>query len=319
VAHPGAEAHEVRPGYLALRQVDEERFDVLWKVPARGELRLSLRARLPERCETLTPVSRVVADGASTERWSVACRGGISGRTIAVDGLSGTLTDVLVRIEHADGTTQVTRLSPTEPSFVVAAAAARSRVAATYLGLGIEHILSGVDHLLFVLALMILVEGRRRLLWTITSFTVAHSLTLVAATLGFVRVPPAPVEAVIALSIVFVASEIVHGHQGRPGLTGRRPWLVALTFGLLHGLGFAGALHRIGLPGHDIPLALLCFNVGVELGQLLFVGACLTLAAAASRLPLRAPTWGWRVPAYGIGALAAYWTIARVAAFWSRG
>jgi hydrogenase/urease accessory protein HupE len=310
------EAHEVRPGYLALRQVDAERYDVLWKVPARGDLRLGLDARLPESCDDLTPVSHVTEGGASVARWSTACRGGLTGRTIAIAGLSSTFTDVLVRIEHADGTSTVTRLSPTKPSFVVPAAPSTTEVAVTYLGLGIEHILLGVDHLLFVLALLILVEGRRRLVWTITAFTLAHSVTLAAATLGFIHVPPPPVEAVISLSIVFVACEIVRARQGRPGLTQRRPWLVAFTFGLLHGLGFAGALTEIGLPAHAIPLALLLFNAGVEVGQLLFVVACQVAAATTSRLPLHAPPWGWRVPAYGIGGVAAFWTIERVAGFW---
>lgn len=317
LAWAGVAAHEVRPGYLALRQVDAERYDVLWKVPARGDLRLSLHAELPENCVSLTPVSSVVEGGASVERWSARCSGGLTGRTIAIGGLSSTFTDVLVRIERADGSSQVARLSPTEPSFVVAAAPSMLEQAAAYLGLGVEHILLGVDHLLFVLALLILVEGRRRLVWTITAFTAAHSLTLAAATLGFVHVPPPPVEAVISLSIVFVACEIVHGRQGRPGVTERRPWLVAFAFGLLHGLGFAGALTRIGLPSDAVPVALLFFNVGVEAGQLLFVGACLLLAAAASRARLRTPSWGWRAAAYAIGSVAAFWTIERVARFWS--
>ncbi len=225
------------------------------------------------------------------------------------------MTDVLVRLERADGTTQVTRLSPSEPSFVVEAAPSAMQVAGTYLGLGVEHILLGIDHLLFVLALLILVEGTRRLVATITAFTVAHSLTLGAATLGFVHVPQTPVEAIIALSIVFVATEIVRSRHGSPGLTQRWPWIVAFTFGLLHGFGFAGALTEIGLPAQAVPLALLFFNVGVELGQLAFIAAVALVMVAARRLALPQPAWAWRVPAYGIGALAAYWTIERVERF----
>ncbi len=313
----GIEAHEVRPGYLAVRQTGAESFDVLWKVPAKGDLRLGLYARLPENCTALAPPSSYFAGGAFTERWSVTCSGGLTGRTIAVDGLSSTLTDVLVRLERADGTTQVTRLSPAEPSFVVEAVPSAMKVAATYLGLGIEHILLGIDHLLFVLALLILVEGGRRLLWTITAFTIAHSLTLGAATLGFVNVPQTPVEAIIALSIVFVAAEIARARQGSPGLTQRRPWIVAFTFGLLHGFGFAGALTEIGLPAQAVPLALLFFNVGVELGQLLFIATVGVVIVVARRLALPQPAWAWRVPAYGIGAIAAFWSIERVASFWS--
>lgn len=313
----GVEAHEVRPGYLAVRQTGAESFDVLWKVPAKGGMRLGLYARLPETCRNLVPPSSYFGGGSSTERWSVTCPGGLTGQIITIDGLTGTLTDVLVRLERSDGTTQVKRLSPAEPSFVVVAAPSAMQVSGTYLSLGVEHILLGIDHLLFVLALLILVEGRRRLVETITAFTVAHSLTLAAATLGFVNVPQAPVEAIIALSIVFVASEIVHARQGRPGLTLRWPWIVAFTFGLLHGFGFAGALTEIGLPAQAVPLALLFFNVGVELGQLLFVAACLILSAVASRTAIPTPAWAWRVPAYGIGSLATFWMIERVVGFWS--
>ncbi|MCP3979090.1 MAG: HupE/UreJ family protein [bacterium] len=313
----GVQAHEVRPGYLSVRQIEAESFDVLWKVPAKGNLRLSLHARLPDHCSEMAPRSNYFGGGASSQRWTVTCPGGLTGGTITIDGLSGTLTDVLVRLERTDGTTQVARLSPAEVSFVVQAAPSATQVAGTYLGLGFEHILLGIDHLLFVLALLILVEGRRRLVGTVTAFTVAHSLTLGAATLGFVNVPQTPVEAIIALSIVFVASEIVRARQGKPGLTQRRPWIVAFTFGLLHGFGFAGALTEIGLPAQAVPLALLFFNVGVESGQLAFIAAVGVLIVAARRLTLPQPTWAWRVPAYGIGAVAAFWTIERVVGFWA--
>ena len=188
-----------------------------------------------------------------------------------------------------------------------------AQVASTYTLLGIEHILLGIDHLLFVLALLMLVPNMRTLVWTITSFTLAHSLTLAAATLGWVNVPQKPVEAVIALSILFVAMEIVHWRQGKPGITRRMPWLVAFTFGLLHGFGFAGALNEIGLPEHAIPPALLFFNVGVELGQLAFIAAVLLAWAVLKRLNW--PQWAWRVPVYAIGSMAAFWTIERIAGF----
>jgi hydrogenase/urease accessory protein HupE len=192
-------------------------------------------------------------------------------------------------------------------------------VAGTYLRLGVEHILLGVDHLLFVLSLLILVEGTRRLVATITAFTLAHSLTLAGAALGFVHVPGPPVEAAIALSIMFVAAEIIHGRHGTGGLTRRFPWIVAFTFGLLHGFGFAGALNEVGLPNAAIPVALLCFNIGVELGQLLFVGSVLGALAMAGWIARRAgiapPGWGWRVPPYAIGAVAAFWLVQRVLLF----
>jgi len=307
------QAHEVRPGYLELKQTGEETYDVLWKVPAAGDnLRLGIYVRFPEGTVETSEHRGLFAGSAFVERWSVRHPGGLADRTIHIDGLRTTMTDVLVRVERLDGTTLVNRVEPSQPSLVLVASPSLSAVAGTYLDLGVEHILLGIDHLLFVLALLMLVKGRRRLVGTITAFTVAHSVTLAAASLGWVNVPGAPVEAVIALSIVFVAAEIVHGQQGREGVTARAPWIVALVFGLLHGFGFAGALHEVGLPGHAIPLALLLFNVGVEVGQLLFVAAVLTLLAIARRPVARSPRWAALAPAYAIGAVATFWTLQRV-------
>jgi hydrogenase/urease accessory protein HupE len=274
VCAPDAFAHELRPAYLHLRQTGAGTYDALWKVPARGEeLRLGLYVELPAGCANLTAPRGVFAANIYTERWSVQCAGGLSGGIIHIAGLSVTLTDVLVRLERLDGTTQVTRLTPSAPSFSVATMPSKTQVARTYLHLGVEHILFGIDHLLFVLALLLLVKGWWRVVQTVTAFTVAHSLTLAAATLGFVHAPQQPVEAVIALSIVFVAAELVRARRGIEGITSQAPWIVAFTFGLLHGFGFAGALSEVGLPQGHIPMALLCFNGGVEAGQLLFVAA----------------------------------------------
>ena len=310
-----AQAHEVRPAYLRIQQTAADQVDVLWRVPARGDLRLGIYVQMPENCEAPAKPLTWSEEGTWVERWSARCPGGIVGQRVEIRGLSSTVIDALARYERLDGTTQVVRLTPAEPGFEVTAAESWSQVAATYTALGIEHILLGVDHLLFVLALLMLVPNMRTLVWTVTSFTLAHSLTLAAATLGWVHVPQAPVEAVIALSILFVAMEIVHWRQGRPGITRRWPWLVAFTFGLLHGFGFAGALSQIGLPEHAIPLALLFFNVGVELGQLVFIGAVLAVSLALKRLPW--PGWAWRVPVYAIGSMAAFWTIQRIAGFGS--
>jgi hydrogenase/urease accessory protein HupE len=253
--------------------------------------------------------------GAVAEHSTIRCSDGLTGRTIAVSGLPATVVDVLVRLQRLDDTTQVARLTPSTPAFVVEAAPRWTAVAATYLGLGVEHILLGIDHLLFVLALLLLVRSWGRLVGTITAFTIAHSITLVAATLGLVHVPPKPVEAAIALSIVFVAAEVVHGRQGQKGLTERWPWVVAFVFGLLHGLGFAGALREVGLPENAIPSALLFFNLGVELGQLAFVGAVLAVLASVRYLQVSTPAWSWRLAPYAIGTVAMYWTIGRVVAF----
>lgn len=307
-------AHEVRPAYLDLRQTDADTYDVLWKVPARGDdLRFGLYVELPPDCSNVSEPRGEFIGGSFVERWTVRRAGGLDGATIRIAGLSATRTDVLARLERLDGTTQVNRMTPAAPSFVVESAPSARDVAVTYLELGVEHILLGIDHLLFVLALLILVQGTHRLVVTVTAFTVAHSITLAGASLGVLDVPGAPVEACIALSIVFVAAEIVHGRRGQPGLTARRPWIVAFVFGLLHGFGFAGALHEIGLPQHDIPLALLCFNVGVEVGQLIFIAGVLAVIALARRIPVATPAWAWRIPPYAIGGVASYWLIQRLA------
>ena len=311
-----ASAHEVRPAYLELVQTSADTFDVGFKVPARGEdARFALYLRLPKDAKNLTEPQGRFKGAAFIERWSIRHPTALVGSTLHVDGLSTTLTDVLVRIERLDGTTQVARIMPADPSLVVVAAPGGARVAWTYLGLGVEHILLGIDHLLFVLALLLLVEGSRRIVATVTAFTVAHSLTLGAAALGLVHVPQQPVEAVIALSIVFVACEIVSVGRGEPSLAQRWPWVIAFSFGLLHGFGFAGALSEIGLPEQAIPLALLFFNVGVELGQLLFIAGCLLLSMLVRRSEVPVPAAATRVAAYGIGAVAAFWTVERVAGF----
>lgn len=317
LASLGAGADDLRPGYLELRQVDAETYDVFWKVPARGEdLRLGLYVVLPEDSIKLSEPRGAFHAGTYSERWRVKRPGGLVGQTVRIDGLSSMVTDVLVRVERSDGTTQVTRLLPSNPAFVVEASAGRAEVIRTYLLLGIEHILIGIDHLLFVLVLLLLVKDLRKLVWTITAFTVAHSITLSLAALGLIRVPVPPVEACIALSIVFVASEIARTWQGRLGLTERYPWVVAFTFGLLHGLGFAAALGEIGLPQTEIPAALLFFNVGVEIGQLLFVAAVLAVAWSLRAIRMPVPAVTRVLVVYAIGSLASFWTIERTVSFW---
>jgi len=226
---------------------------------------------------------------------------------------------VLARLVRLNGSVQLERILPVSPRFVVEPSPGPLEVVTTYTVLGIEHILTGFDHLLYVLGMLILVGGWRRIVLTMSAFTATHSLTLTAAALGWVRVPQPPVEACIALSILFVAREIVQVHRGRPGITVRWPWVVSFTFGLMHGFGFAGALAEVGLPQSSIPIALLFFNVGVEIGQLMFVGAVLTVIAvgwrAAQRLRLSQPAWLWRIAPYAIGGLASFWLVERIAAF----
>ena len=315
-----AYGHALEPGYLEVRQIDASLYAVMWKKPADNSgAPMAIAVQLPEQCDPRTEGHLVLDGGAYYARWSATCAGGLEGGTLQIAGLERTSTDVLVRFDFADGVTGTHRLTPTDTSFVVPEQLDRLEVVQTYFAFGVEHILGGIDHLLFVLALLILVKGTRRIVATITAFTVAHSITLAGATLGWVNMPGPPVEAAIALSIAFVAAEILHSQQGRPGLTERYPWIVAFTFGLLHGFGFAGALTEVGLPQTEIPAALLFFNVGVEVGQLLFVAAVLAILWLIRRL-IRHRTvpqipWMSALPAYAIGSLAVFWVLERSAAF----
>lgn len=309
-------AHEMRPGYLEIKEVTPTTYNVLWKVPMRGDMRLQLGPRFPENCNEVVPPSARSSGGALITRWTVRCSNGLADQRITIAGLENTLTDVLARVQHLDGAVQTTRIKPGEPSFTVTGSPSKLALSTTYLWLGVEHILFGIDHLLFVFALLLIVDGVRRLVWTITAFTIAHSITLAGATLGYVHVPQQPVEAIIALSILFLATEIIHSRRGRPGYAERWPWVVAFVFGLLHGFGFAGALADVGLPEHAIPFALVFFNVGVELGQLAFVAIVLSSAWLIHSIKAFPSRPAALVTTYMIGAVAAYWTIERVAGFW---
>jgi len=305
-----------RPAYLELRQTSADTYDVMWKVPAQGDtLRLVIHVVFPEGTVNLSePRGHFTGDG-FVERWTIRRAGGLANGKVRIEGLPGTVTDVLARVERGDGTTQVVRLLPEQPTFVVEPPTHAVGVAWTYLGLGVHHILTGIDHLLYILAMLFLVKGWRRIVVTMSAFTMTHSLTLTAAALGWVRVPQPPVEACIALSIVFVAREIVQAYRGQPGLTAQWPWVVSFTFGLMHGFGFAGALAQVGLPDRAIPVALLFFNVGVEIGQLIFVVAALGLFVLFMKLPKAWPRWAEAVPGYSIGAVAMFWVVERIAAF----
>ena len=318
---------ELRPGYLEMRQTSPGAYNLLFKIPARGEdLRLAIYVKLPEGTQDVAPPRASFSDGAYVERRTIRRDGGLVGQPVSIEGLSATSTDVLVRIESLGGAVQTERLSPTKTSFIIQAVPGAGEVAATYLRLGVEHILFGFDHLLFVLALVILVRDWRRVAVTVTAFTIAHSITLAAATLGFVNVPGPPVG----------GNDSAQHHAGcgrdfecppREAQFDRAlPWLVAFCFGLLHGFGFAGALAEVGLPQHAIPVALLFFNVGVEIGQLIFVAAVLSLISllryVASKLlePARIQPSLDRLDvtvAYAIGVMAAYWLIERTTAFFA--
>jgi len=271
-------AHEVRPAYLDLSEDRPGEFSVLWKTPMAGTMRLALDPAFSGVVEVLAPVVSRPTGDAAVQTWRLRTDR-LRGQTLRISGLESTLTDVLVRVSFADGSTWVERLTPQRSDALIPVRPSAWSVAGTYLGLGVEHILTGVDHLLFVLALLLLTTGTWRLVKTVTAFTVAHSITLCLAILGIVHVPSKPIEAVIALSIVFVAAEILHAREGKAGLAARMPWIMAFTFGLLHGFGFAGALSEVGLPEGQIPVALLFFNLGVETGQMLFIAGVLAVAA----------------------------------------
>jgi hydrogenase/urease accessory protein HupE len=310
-----ATAHEVRPAYLELKEQAPDVYDVLFKTPMQGDLRLALSVALSGQVETLSPMMSRPAKDAMLQTWTVRIPGSAAGRNVRIVGLDQTLSDALLRIEYLDGQSWTQRLTPASPEATAPAAATNASVSWTYGALGVEHILTGADHLLFVLGLILLSHGWRPLFFAITAFTLAHSITLAASALGLVHVPQRAVEAMIALSIVFVAAEILNARKGRVGLAARAPWLVAFAFGLLHGFGFAGALSETGLPQGFIPAALLFFNLGVEVGQLAFVAVVLAASAALRRLWRPLPAWGPLVPPYLIGSLAMFWVIQRVAQF----
>lgn len=312
-----ARAHEFDPGYLSLTESAAGLFQVQWKVSIAGGLYEVLVPRLPDECVLNEQVRTYVVLDAQIQNTELSCASGLANLTISIGGLPATMTDVLLRIDYLNGASYVRRLTPNNPSTIVPEQPSSWDVVATYLLLGVEHILLGIDHLLFVLALLLLIRGVRRLVLTITAFTAAHSITMAAATLGWMTVPGAPVEATIALSILFLAAQLgrapVAGGAGPAAadLTTRFPWIVAFSFGLLHGFGFAGALAEIGLPEHAIPVALLFFNIGVEIGQLLFIVAVLVIGWAIRRSMVTVPRWWTRAVAYGIGSLAAFWVFER--------
>jgi hypothetical protein len=307
-------AHEIRPAYLKITENADHRFDVLWKQPSVGTQLLRLVPQVSNGLLDAKPTEESVANSFVVRRWQnlEVARDSFDDATIRIDGLEYTITDALISISFANGQDIQAILRPRSPVLVVHLTGTGKVPVPAYLLLGIEHILTGFDHLSFVLGLLLLVRSRLTLIKTITAFTVAHSLTLAAAALGFVHVNPSVIEALVAFSIVFVALELLRAYRGQYGLTAQFPWLIAFTFGLLHGFAFAGSLAQIGLPEHNIPLSLLLFNVGVELGQLLFVGAVLLLIALLNRLPRRLPSWTTWIPPYAIGGLASFWVIQRL-------
>lgn len=311
VAAP-AYAHESRPGYLELREVSVGRYEVLWKQPAVGDLVLRLNPVFPDTC-TLAGADRQLLPGAMSTRLTLSCPNGLVGKTIQIAGLELTMTTVLVRVYHLDGSEETHLVHPPAPFLTIRGPTDWTDRARSYLQLGVEHIMLGLDHLLFVLGLLLIIKDRWMLVKTISAFTVAHSITLAVATLGHASVPGPPLNAAIALSILFLGPEIGRSWRGQTSLTIRHPWVVAFAFGLLHGFGFASGLMATGLPRGEIPLALLLFNVGVEIGQLGFVCLVLLLERSFRQLDIHWPLWVAHAPGYLVGSLGAFWTIQRAA------
>ena len=320
---PGALAHEARPGFLELRQTSEDTWSFLWKKPTGGEVEIQIAPVIPKDCRLATqdrqppPYGRSssggeqLSPGAMIARGTLTCAGGLAGKTIVIAGLEATITDVLVRLHHADGRLESHLLRPASPSVTLGGITTATERALGYVQLGVQHILLGVDHLLFVLGLMLIVSDPWMLVKTITSFTLAHSITLAIATLGYASAPLPPLNAAIALSILFLGPEVVRTWRGETSFTIRHPWVVAFAFGLLHGFGFASGLTSMGLPKAEIPLALLLFNVGVELGQVAFVLLVILLERSLRVLEVRWPRLVEHLPGYAVGTLGAYWTIQR--------
>jgi len=305
-------AHEIRPAYLQIRE-SQNRIEIFWKQPVSGESGIYLTPVLSSGWLTDSSSENSSNGAAFIRQWKIRTTHSVAGQTLTIEGLKNTITDVLVNIHFADGTSLTSIIRPSDPTFLINKMQQSALPVLDYLRLGVEHILFGIDHLLFVLALILIVQGTRRLIKTITAFTIAHSITLAAATLGWVHIPSAPVEAIIALSIIFLAVELVHYYQGKAVFSSQYPWVVSFIFGLLHGFGFAGALANVGLPPNEIPLTLFLFNVGVETGQLIFIFVILVVIWLTRKLFKISPGWYRWIPPYAICCMAAVWFFQRLA------
>jgi hypothetical protein len=311
-------AHEIRPAALQITETTPGTYEAVWKQPAVGNMAIRLAPHLSSGSLDKEPTAQSLEPGKIIKRWSVKGGAPLDQQTLTVEGLSESVTDVLVSVTSPSGKTITAVLRPSAPSMVLGLSGPKGLSTPAYLRLGFEHILTGFDHLLFVLGLLLLVGTNWKILQTVTAFTVAHSITLALAALGLVQVPSALIEALIALSIMFVAYELIPRKDGSSTLTRQKPWLVAFMFGLLHGLAFAGTLSSVGLPAGSAVPALLLFNVGVEIGQMVFialaVGVIIVLRRVSHHLPASYGAVSTYGPAYVIGGLASFWLIERTIA-----
>ncbi len=309
-------ADEIKLSYLEIKEIKSQHYSVLLKLGTNDNQKLPITLLMPKECSLTLPKTSHLVNNTYLDRWQMQCNDGLADKTLFLEGLKSTSTDLLLRLELLSGASHSKLLSPEKSSYRIPKNTSSWQIVQTYTWLGITHILLGFDHLLFVFALLLIVKNMRRLLWTITAFTLAHSLTMIVATLGIVHLPSAPVEAIIALSILFLAMEIIHEKQGKIGLTSRYPWIIAFIFGLLHGFGFAGALAEIGLPQEAITLALVFFNIGVELGQLMFVATIVFIVVMLQRVTYPALLNKLQtVVVYIIGGVSSFWLIERTLSF----
>ena len=308
-------AHESRPAYLNVTEQSAGMIEINWTRPVRDGRALNIYPVFPSKCSASGNIGRYELQGLIHERWSLGCGAeALAGETLSISGLDSVISDVLLRFQHLDGSSFMQVFDRDNTSFAFPEeSASLPNISAYYFWLGVEHILEGFDHLLFVFALLLLVQGLWNLIKTITAFTLAHSITLAGAILGYVNMPSAPVEAVIALSIMFLACELLRGTKN--SITMRMPWLIAGVFGLVHGFGFAGALSEIGLPENEIPLALFMFNLGIEGGQILFAIVTITLLEIVRKLLMKQSGQVEFVASYAIGSIASFWLIERVTGF----
>jgi len=309
-----AYAHETRPGFFELISKDTETYSVLWKRPAGGETTIRIAPEIPSGCLFSSPDGARAIAGAVIARGTLKCPAGLAGRELRIAGLEATMTDVLVRLTHSDGRIESHILRPSSPSVVIRGTESLRDLALSYVETGVRHITGGADHLLFVVGLMMIVGNGWRLLQTITSFTIAHSVTLAVATLGYTTPASGPLNLLISLSVMFLAPDVLRAARGETSLTIKSPWVIAFGFGLIHGFGFADGLSTAGLPSSAIPTALLWFNVGVEVGQLGCIAVLLSTAKALRSLDVPWDPFTSTIPAYLIGASGAFWTIERIMA-----
>ncbi len=307
-----AEAHRFAPSLLRINETAPEQYRVLWKTPQKAASSTPLQPLLPENCRGASAEQPEFEGTGVVVVWNVECEGGLIGQEISVGGLAENRASIMAMVELSDGRVLQATLSESDPRFTISEKASRSAVFGQYLLIGFEHILGGLDHLLFVLGLLVLVGTGSRLFWTVTAFTLGHSVTLSLASLGYISFPVAIIEFAIAFSIYVVALEIVPERRKGDGLIQSHPWWLASGFGLLHGMGFAGALTEIGLPMGEVPMALFSFNVGIEVGQIAFLVVVIILWRLCERLITGVSDRLQWAPAYILGSLSVMWCFERL-------